>query len=309
LVVHLIPVAGESTAGKAPPAQPDWAEPPHGRVLASVGMPRPRLMEIAPGETQTEGAVIELDPGLVTRQGHDEPLWGRYQLSVSYDASYSNADALSRDLGVSIWQGEALSNDVETDLEPARASAAGSISGRMSNEDGRLLGGILVSLSDGADHLVAQSTTGDEGSYSFRGLPWGLYWVTGRRPWASIDAAVFDHFNLSAGDPTGTINLVILDPEIYQAKQKLHKPVLLRVTSGQGQPLAGVELDALWSSGDIAENVKGLTANDGTAALDLIPGRNYVTLKRRKCKNQESRVDVAEGDGIDGLSLQFDCAP
>jgi hypothetical protein len=309
LVVHLVPVAAASGRGTTQAAVPAWAQPPHGRVLASVGMPHPRLVRLGPGGTETEGAVIELDPGLVASQGHDEPVWGRYRLSVSYNASYSNGDALSRDLGVAIWADEAISNEVEVDLEPSPASAAGSVSGRIANEDGRSLGGILVSLSDGADHIVAQMTTDDDGAYSFRGLPWGLYWVTARRLRALVETAIFDHVNLSAEAPSGTINLVVLEPEIYEPKQKLHKPVLLRVTNSQGQALAGVALDALWSSGDVADNVKGETTDDGTAALDLIPGRNYVTLKRRKCKNQESRVDVADGDGIDGLSLQFDCAP
>ena len=309
LVVHLVPVTASTGAGTTDAKPIGWAEPPHGRVLSSVGMPQPRLARVAAGSTESEGVVIELDPGLVARQGHDEPVWGRYCLSVSYNASYSNGGALSRDLGVNIWQGEILSNEMQVDLEPAPTSAAGSVSGRIANEEGRSLHGILVSLSDGADHIVAQATTGDEGTYSFRDLPWGLYWATARRPAASIQTAIFEHVNISAGDPVGTINLVVLEPEIYEPKQKLHKPVLLRVTNGQGEALAGVTLDALWSSGDVADDVKGETADDGTAALDLIPGRNYVTLKRRKCKNQESRVDVADGDGIDGLSLQFDCTP
>ena len=304
LVVHLVSVATPAST-----ESPRWAQPPHGRVLKSVGLSHPRLVRLDPGATESEGAVIELDPGLVTRQGHDEPVWGRYRFSVGYSASYSNGAALSRDLGVNIWEGEITSNEVEVDLEPATASAGGSISGRMTNGNGESLGGILVSLSDGADHLVAQSTTDDDGAYSFRRLPLGLYWVTGRRLSASVATAIFDHFNLSAEAPAGTINLVMLDPEIYQAKEKLHKPFLLRVTDNRGQALAGVALDALWSSGDIAENVKAETAADGSVALDLIPGRNYVTLKRRKCKSQDSRVDVAEGDGIDGLSLQMDCAP
>jgi hypothetical protein len=82
----------------------------------------------------------------------------------------------------------------------------------------------------------------------------------------------------------------------------------LKVTSGAGQPLEGVAVEALWSSGTVAETVKGETLADGTASLEVIPGRNYVTLKRRGCQNEERRLDVAAGDGIDGLSLQFDCS-
>ena len=308
LMIHLVPVtAAASGAGSAGEAVLAGAEPSHGKVLASVGMPHPRLAKLEPGADYAEGAVLELDPVLVTRQVREEPVWGLYHLSVRYNATYSNGDALSRDLGVNIWQGEAASNSVEVDLEPAPASALGKLAGLVSNAGGQTLAGILVSLSDGADHVVRQIVTEPDGQYSFGSLPWGLYWATARRPWATVDTAIFDHAELSAGDPFGTLNLVMLEPEVYEPKQELHKPVLLKVTSSSGPPLGGVALEALWSSGDVAETVKGETSADGTATLNLMPGRNYLTLKRRKCKDQENRFDVAEGDGIDGLSLQFDC--
>ena len=306
LVVHLIPLTA-SGSGSTGAAAPAWAEPPHGDVLASVGMPHPKLTKLEPGADDAEGAVVELGPALVMRDGHEEPVWGRYHLSVSYNASYSNGDALSRDLGVNIWEGEVTSNNVEVDLEPAPASALGKLSGRVSNAGGQTLAGILISLSDGADHLIRQIVTDPGGEYSFGQLPWGLYWATARRPWAAADTAIFDHAELSPGDPFGTVNLVMLESEVYEPKQELHKPVLLKVTGSSGPPLGGVALEALWSSGEVAETVKGETDAGGTATLNLIPGRNYLTLKRRKCKDQENRFDVADGDGIDGLSLQFDC--
>ncbi|HEY6290560.1 MAG TPA: carboxypeptidase-like regulatory domain-containing protein [Terriglobia bacterium] len=307
LVIHLLPVSAPGGSGSVQTGAPAWAEPPHGEVLASVGLPHPKLTKLEPGADDTEGAVIELDPALAPRDGHEDAVWGRYHLSVSYNAAYSNGDALSRDLGGYIWQGEALSNEVEIDLEPAPASAVGKLSGRVSNSEGQGLAEILVSLSDGADHVVRQIVTDPGGEYSFGQLPWGLYWATARRPWATVDTAIFDHAELSPGDPFGKVNLVMLEPEINEPKQELHKPVLLKVTASSGPPLGSVALEALWSSGEVAETVKGSTDADGTATLNLIPGRNYLTLKRRKCKDQESRVDVAEGDGVDGLSLQFDC--
>jgi Carboxypeptidase regulatory-like domain len=282
---------------------------PRGRVLASVGMPHPRLVAIAAGGDATEGAVIEVQPAQGVRGGRDESVWGRYRFSITYSAAYSNGNALSRNLGVDVWQGEVNSNPVDIDLEPAPpgAAAAGSVAGRITREDGRPLVRMLVSLSDHEDHLVGQVTTGEEGKYAFNHLPWGLYWVTARRPGSDFETATYDHVDLEAGDPVASLNLVMLQPEVYEPKQMLHKPVLLRVTQSSGQPLQGVALEALWSSGTVAETVKGETAQDGTAPLELIPGRNYVTLKRHGCRDEERRVDVAAGDGIDGVSLQFDC--
>jgi len=40
----------------------------------------------------------------------------------------------------------------------------------------------------------------------------------------------------------------------------------------------------------------------------LIPGLNYVTLKRRGCDPQDQRAEVATGDGIDAFKLVTDCA-
>jgi Carboxypeptidase regulatory-like domain len=318
LVIHLEP----AEAGAEKPASPQASgrsleqsgeRSPAGagllrsRVLSSVGMPHPRLVRLAPGGDATEGAVIKLQPAQAVRAGREEPVWGRYRFSITYSAAYSNGDALSRNLGVDVWQGEVNSNPVDIDLEPAPASAAGSVAGRITREDGRPLVRMLVSLSDREDHLVGQATTDEEGKYLFNHLPWDLYWVTARRPQSDFETATYDHVDLEAGDPVANLNLVMLQPEVYEPKQMLHKPVLLKVTQSSGQPLEGVALEALWSSGSVAETVKGETAEDGTAPLELIPGRNYVTLKRRGCRDEERRVDVAAGDGIDGVSLQFDC--
>jgi hypothetical protein len=72
--------------------------------------------------------------------------------------------------------------------------------------------------------------------------------------------------------------------------------------------LERVGLEITWSNGPVLENVKGETGSDGAVALELIPGRNFVTLKRRRCPKQEERADVAAGEGIDGFEFTLECA-
>ena len=295
LVVHL---------ERAP--APEWSEPPRGAVLASVDLPHPHMVALAAGADATEGAVIALEPGYVTNGGNKQPAWGKYELSVSYQASYSNGDALSRDLGIDIWQGEAPSNAVEIDLEPAPVAASGTVAGKVTNRDGHPLTYTLVSLSDHESHVLSQFITDIDGAFSFPHLPAGTYWVTARRVAATYETAAFEHTDVGTG-ATANVHLVILEPELYQGKQFWHKPVLLRVTNSAGNPIEGVGIEALKTNGEVAETVKGETDATGTGALDLLPGTNYVTLKRRKCPAADSRVDVSEGDGIDGQILQMDC--
>jgi len=285
---------------------PEWSQPPRGAVLASVDMPRPHMVALAAGAETTEGAVIALEPGSVASGGKAQPVWGKYELSVSYQASYSNGSALSRDLGLDIWQGEALSNTVEVDLEPAPPSSSGTVEGKVTNRDGQPLTYVLVSLSDHESHVLSQIITDIDGAFSFPHLPAGTYWITARRVAATYETAAFEHTDVGTG-ATANVHLVILEPELYQGKQFWHKPVLLRVTNNAGDPIEGVGIEALKTNGEVAETVKGETDRTGTAALDLLPGTNYVTLKRRKCPTADSRVEISEGDGIDGQILQMDC--
>lgn len=303
-IVHLEPVgSGNASAGASPAS-----ESAHGTVLESVGLPHPKLVKLAPGEDSEEGCVIRLYPAVVSANGKEQPFWGHYRLSVTYKAEYSNAEAVTRDLSVTVWHSEAASNAIDVDLEPPPATAEGSVAGMIGDEEKHPLAGVLVSLSDRQEHLVSQLTTDSSGGFSFDHLPFGLYWVTARREAATVNTAMFEHVDLAATSPAGNIDLLLLPPETYEPKQMLHKPVLFRVTDTAGQPLGDVTLEIVWSSGTVLETVKGETSDDGTAALDLIPGRNYVTLKRRGCGKQDQRVDVAEGDGIDGFQLAFDCS-
>jgi Carboxypeptidase regulatory-like domain len=300
LVIHL-------EAGAPGSAQPAWTLPPHGDVLLSEGMPHPRLVSLAPGGEQDEGAAVDLAPGLVMHSGGAEPQWGHYRLSVTYGALYSNGAALSRDLSADIWQGEVESNALDIDLEPAPAAITGSFTGRITDESGNSVLGVLVSLSDANERLTAQALTDGQGRYSFGHLPFGRYFITARRPGATTDTAIFGHADLDAQSPSVAVNLVLLNRETNEAKDILHKPLLLRVVDSAGEPLSQVEVEALWSSGNIAETVKGETDANGGVALNVLPGRSYLTLKHRKCSSQDGRVDVAEGDGIDGSIQEYDC--
>ena len=69
-----------------------------------------------------------------------------------------------------------------------------------------------------------------------------------------------------------------------------------------------VGLEVVFSNGDLVDNVKGETGSDGVASLELIPGRNFVTLKHRGCPRQDERADVSPGGGIEGFAYTFQCA-
>ena len=277
-----------------------------GRVFENVGLPRPKLIKLAPDDDTTEKTVLSIIPAHSGPEGKDPPIWGRYRLSVTYRAKYSNAEEIRRNLGALLWQGEATSNTIELDLRPP--SGEGSISGAIKSSDGRLLRGVLASLSGEDERLISQVTSDGEGGFSFTRLPFGTYWVTVRRPDFDEDTVVFRHLDVSAAEPAATLDFVLLPPEIYEAEHLLHKPVLFLVNDGAGRPLEKVSIEATWSNGTILDNVKAETGADGMAAVELMPGRNFVTLKRHGCPKQEERADVATGGGVDGFKMIFECA-
>jgi hypothetical protein len=165
----------------------------------------------------------------------------------------------------------------------------------------------IISLTNQAELLVDQTTSDPEGRYSFSNLPPGLYWVTARRNGATEDTAVFRHVQLTPSELSATQELVVIPQEIYEPQKMLHKPVLFRVTDSAGRPLDRVGLEATWANGSVVGNIKGETGSDGAVALELIPGRNFVTLKRHGCPKQEERADVAAGWGIDGFGYTLEC--
>ena len=304
LVVRLDPATGALT--QQPGAAPTVV-PAETKVLTNVGLPHPSLVKLRPGEDYEEKAVIRISPAQKRAESRDELLWGRYRLTGIYGATYSNGGEVSPDLDVTLWQGEVTSNTIELELSPPLALSQGSVAGTVRGSQNQPAGGALVSLSDRQERLVDQALTDLEGRFAFDHLPLGLYWITVRRPEVTVETTTFRHVELTSVAPAGAMDLLLLPPESYEPRQVLHKPVLLRVVNGAGQPAAGVTLESTWSSGTVLDNVKGETSEDGTLALNLVPGRNYVTLRKRGCPAQEQRLDVRPGTGIDDFKLRLDC--
>jgi hypothetical protein len=281
------------------------SNPAEATAFESVGLPKPSLVRLGAGEDYEEKTTIRLTPALSEVQ---KPLWGAYRLTLTYAAQYSNAEEIQRSLKATLWQGEVSSNTIEVQLQPAAPASRGQVSGTVDTPDSAPIRDAVVSLTDQAERLVDQTTSDPEGRYSFSNLPPGFYWVTARRGLATEDTAVFRHVQLTPSEPAVTQELVIISEEIYEPRKMYHKPVLFRVLDSAGRPLDRVGLEATWANGPVVDNVKGETGSDGAAALELIPGRNFVTLKRHGCPKQDERADVAIGWGIDGFEYTFECA-
>jgi hypothetical protein len=280
------------------------ASPAEGTALENVGMPKLKLVKLAAGDDYEEKAILHLRPALAEGQ---KPLWGAYQLAVVYAASFSNADEIQHNLDATLWQGKVTSNVLTIELRPAPAGAVGAVTGSAVGPDLQPRSAIRISLSDEQERLIDQQITGPEGRFSFDHLPLGLYWVTGRYDSSTEDTAVFRHVELTSETPRGDTQLVLYPPEIHEPQKLLHKPVLFRIIDASGQAVDKVTLDATWSNGTVVDDVKTSTDDDGMAVMELLPGRNFVTLKRRGCHEQQERADVAPGEGVDGFKLVSDC--
>ncbi len=281
------------------------SNPAQGAVFESVGFPKPQLVRLAPGEDYEERATIRLTPALSEVQ---KPIWGTYRLSITYKAQYSNAEEIQRNLKVTVWQGEVSSDAIEVQLQPPGPESRGQVSGTVDTPDSFPIRDAIVSLADHAERLMDQATSDPDGRYSFSSLPPGLYWITARRDGATEDTTVFRHVQLTPSEASASQEMVMIPPEIYEPQKVLHKPVLFCITDSAGRPLERVGLETTWSNGSVVDNVKGETGSDGAVALELISGRNFVTLKRRGCPKQEERADVAAGEGIDGFMYTLECA-
>jgi hypothetical protein len=279
--------------------------PARGNVLESAGLPRPRLVKLAPDGDTTEKVTLRL---LAARTGEGEgtPIWGRYRLMAVYSARFSNAAEMARETNARLWQGETSSNRIEVELQPPTGN--GVVTGSVVNAQGQPLRDVIVTLSDESEKPVDQMATESEGRFAFTSLPPGKYWVTVRRAGSNEDTTVFRHVVLTANEPTGSIDFVLYPTDIYEPRGILHKPVIMLVTDGQENPQDRVSFEVVWSSGKVLDTSRGETDRDGTAALELIPGRNFVTLKRKGCPKQEHRMDVTPGGGVDGFKLAFECA-
>lgn len=278
--------------------------PAEGVAFDYVGLPKPKLVRLAAGDDYEEKATLRLRPARAEGQ---KAVWGAYALAVIYGASFSNAAEIQRNLDARLWQGEVASNTLAIELRPAAADAVGTVGGAAVRPDLQPRMAVRVSLVDEQERLINQQVTGLDGRFLFERLPFGLYWVTARDNTAVEDTAVFHHVELTSAAPRVDSDLVLYPPEIYKAQKVLHKPVLFKVVDVSGQPAEKVTLDATWSNGPVLDDVKAATGEDGMAAMELIPGRNFVTLKRRGCRDQQERADVVPGKGVDGFKLGFEC--
>jgi 5-hydroxyisourate hydrolase-like protein (transthyretin family) len=224
---------------------------------------------------------------------------------VTYSADYSNGAALARDINADLWHGDAVSNTVMLQLQPP--AAQGSISGTVVGSIGRPYGGALVTLSDDNENALNQLYTDDNGRFSFAHLPLGRYWLTVRQPGSDRDTSVFRQVDVNHADSPATAQIMMLPVEINKPDRVLHKPVLFHIVDTQDHPLAKVRIALLYSEGNVIENKKTETGNDGFTAISLIPGSNFVTLRMDGCKDIDRRADVAPGPGVDGFKYVFDC--
>ncbi len=285
-------------------AAPAVVTPAVGTILEYVDMPKPRLAKLTAGGDYEETSIVHVQPALAEGE---KPIWGAYRLAVAYGASFSNGEEFQRNLGATLWQGEVTSNTITVELRPSLPDSVGVLNGSTLGPDLQPRYGIRVSLSEEQGKLIDQQVTGTDGRFSFAHLPMALYWVTGRLEGAKEDTVTFHHEELTRANPSANTQLVFYPPEIYEAKKLVHKPALLRVFDSGGQPVGGVDLDAIFSNGDVIDDVKAVTGDDGITAVELLPGRNSMSLKRHGCAEQVERADVAPGVGVDNFKFVFDC--
>jgi hypothetical protein len=284
---------------QAPPA------PGPSGVLSSIGIPHPKLVRLKPGAEAEEDVWLHLSPAQIEQGGKRRPLWGTYHLSVTYRAGYSNRAAILKDLGVGLWQGEIASNTVPVTLAPS--GGRGSIEGTVINSISETVSNALVTLTTAHEDLLEQASTDGDGRFAFRDLPWGLYWAIARQPGRRTANVVYRHAVVGAAAPTASLELMLIPRRAYDAKRLLHKPALFRVVGASGQPLEAVKVEALFANGRVVETVQGQSAADGTVALELIPGPNFITFKQRGCRSEERRVDVSSGGGVSGFEFKLAC--
>lgn len=280
------------------------SSPAEGTVLEYVEMPKPRLVKLAAGGDYEETSIVQLRPA---QTSGEKPIWGAYQLAVVYGASFSNGDAFYRSLGATLWQGEVTSNTIAVELRPPLPNSVGALTGTAMASDLKPRAGIRVSLSDEQGQLIDQQVTAGDGRFSFAHLPLTLYWVIGRREGAAQDTVTFRHEELSSAAPSADAQLVLYPQETEDAKKFVHKPVLIRVFGSKDQPVGGVELEGVFSNGDLVDNVRATTGDDGTATMGLLPGRSSFSMNLHGCAQQVERADVAPGVGADNFKFVFDC--
>ncbi|HUY15175.1 MAG TPA: carboxypeptidase-like regulatory domain-containing protein [Terriglobia bacterium] len=281
-----------------------------GKVMKPAKLPHPKLVQLDPGGDFEETLAIRILPALLrgpSGSSGNLPFWGSYRFSVIYGAGYPNGDDLRRDVGVVPWEGGVTSNALEITLAAPPASDRGSVSGSIVNQQSGFVGDAVVSLSAQDGHLLNQMVTNSSGRFSFSSLPPGTYWVTVREEGSTQAGGMYEHATLTADQPETSLKLLLAREDISDAKKLLHKPVLFRVTDSANQPVDGALLDDTWSDGPVMEDLKGRTGAAGVVVMDVLPGSNYVSVKKKGCRSKDERSQVSSDIGVDGFNLIFDC--
>lgn len=277
----------------------------HGFVLAPDDLPHPKLVRLEPGKDYDEKVSLHVEPAGSAEGSVSKSVWGRYSFSVTYSANYSNEEVLARDINANLWVGYVKSNIVKLDLKPS--TGRGSIDGTVLDRMGRPYGGALVTLSDKNENSLNQVYTDMNGHFLFTHLPLGQYWITVRDPGSSRDTSVFRLVDVSRVNQPATAQIMMVPLEANKADRLLHKPVLFHIVDNKGKSLENVRLAILRTTGNVIQNVKTQTKEDGFTAVNLIPGLNLVTLQLHGCKKKQRQADVAHGPGVDGFKFVFDC--
>lgn len=276
-----------------------------GYAIAPDALPYPRLVRLKPGDDYQEKVSIHIEPAQ-SKTGGSQPVWGAYRFSVTYSAGYSNAEALARDINANLWHSQATSNTVALELRPP--AAQGSLAGSALDSIGRSYGQALVTLEDENENPLDQVLTDDDGRFAFANLSPGRYWLTVRQPGSDHDTTVFRHVDIADAGSPATAEIMMVPVEPNKPDRLLHKPVVFHIVDSKGHPLAKARIAILVSSENVVEDLKTQTGDDGFAAISVIPGTIYVTLRTRGCKKEERRADVAPGPGVDGFKFTYDCA-
>lgn len=296
LAIHLIP-ANPQGAG-------DAAAAAHGKVILTPGFPHPKLVALPPGGNFEETVSLQLEP-VRTKDGN-HPAWGRYKLSVTYSAHYSNQDDLARNLNFNLWHDSLRSNPVTVNLRPP--TAQGSIEGVVLDSYQRPFAGILATLSNDEDQPLEQLYTDGQGRFAFVHLAPGRYWITARQLGSAEDTTIYRHVDLGAASPQAIPSLMMIPRDHNKPEQLLHKPVIFRVTDDAGHPLPEVKLKIVWSAGTVMQDFKTVTNQQGYAVVELLPGQNFVTLRQHGCRSEDRRADVAPGGGVDAFAFNYNCS-
>ena len=281
-----------------------------GKVMKPANLPHPKLVKVDPGGDFEETLAIRILPALLhgpSGSSGNLPFWGSYRFSLIYGAGYPNGDDLRRDVGVVPWEGGVTSNALEISLAAPPDSNRGRISGSIVNQQSGFVGDAVVSLSAENGHLLNQLVTNSSGTFSFSSLPLATYWVTAREEGSTQAGGMYEHATLTSDQPEASLKLLLASEEDSDAKKLLHKPVLFRITDSANQPVDGALLDDTWSDGPVMEDLKGKTGASGVVVMDVLPGSNYVSIKKRGCRSKDERSQVSSAIGVDGFNLIFDC--